>query len=229
MTAEGVVTRWTQDNSVARRSGTTPFGRSTPIEDRRILRLSLTNVRMTKAEMGKRLQAECHHEPSGTDYWKLSWDLEFAILCLLLTPYHRQQRLAWCRARVNYNIECHSVMFSDESHFCFWQWDRRQRVHRRPGERSQEAAIIEAHTSPTPGIMVWRAIGYGNRTDLALAEGRLNARQYVARMVNPVTIPFMTRVPNDIMQDPALQFIPETPWRMYESFTGQLSTQMCRP
>ena len=78
--------------------------------------------------------------------------------------------------------------------FLLWQSDRRLSDRRRPGERSQEAAIIKAHTSPTPGTMVWGAIGYGNSTDMVLAEGRRNSRQYVARIVNPVVIPFMNKV-----------------------------------
>ena len=51
-------------------------------------------------------------------------------------------------------------------------------------ETSQEASVIEAHTSPTHGIMVWGAIGYDNRTNFVLAEWKLNALQYVARLVN---------------------------------------------
>ena len=75
---------------------------------------------------------------------------------------------------------------------------RRHRVQGQPSERSQDAAIIEAHPYPTPGIMVWGAIGYDKKTDLVIVERTLNARQYVARMVNPVVIPFMTRVPNGV-------------------------------
>ena len=48
--------------------------------------------------------------------------------------------------------------------------------------------------------MVWGAIGYDKRMDMVLAEGRLNACQYVARMVNLVVIPFMSWVPNGIFQ-----------------------------
>ena len=69
-------------------------------------------------------------------------------------------------------------------------------VHRRPSESSQEAAIIQALISP----LVWEAIGYDNRKDLVLAEGRLNACMYVARILKPVVIPFMVRVPNGIIE-----------------------------
>ena len=92
-------------------------------------------------------------------------------------PYHRQQRFEWCRVRGNWDIEWQSVVFSDETRIYLWQSDRHQRVRRRPGERSQEAAIIEVHTYPTPGIMVWEDIGYDKRTDLVLAEGTLTAHQ----------------------------------------------------
>ena len=53
-------------------------------------------------------------------------------------------------------------------------------------------------------IMVWRPIEYDNRTDLVLAEGRMNVRQCITRMVNLVVILFVTRVPNGIfLQDNA--------------------------
>ena len=51
MTAECVATRWTQDTSVARRAGLGPFRRTTPRDDRRLLRLALTNRRKTTAEI----------------------------------------------------------------------------------------------------------------------------------------------------------------------------------
>ena len=65
----------------------------------------------------------------------------------------------------------------------------RSKPRRRPGERSQEVAITEAHTSPTPGIMVWGYIDYDNSVDLVLTEGRLNARQHVERVVNQLSCP----------------------------------------
>ncbi|XP_066997421.2 nephrin-like [Anabrus simplex] len=66
LTVERVVTRWTQDNCVARTSGT-DLSRRTTGEDRGIRPLALTIRRMKTDEV----RAECHHERSGTDYWKL--------------------------------------------------------------------------------------------------------------------------------------------------------------
>ena len=51
MITEQVVTRWTQDNSVARKAGKGPSRRIKPPEDRRIFRLALTNIWMITAEI----------------------------------------------------------------------------------------------------------------------------------------------------------------------------------
>ena len=57
MTAERVVMRWTHDNH-------------------RTLLLALTNRRMTTTEIRAEVTGKCQHKLSGTDYWKLDWDLK---------------------------------------------------------------------------------------------------------------------------------------------------------
>lgn len=56
-------------------------------------------------------------------------------LVLPLTALHHQQRLDWCTERLQWNLEWHRVVFSDESRFCLGMHDGRMRVRRRRGER----------------------------------------------------------------------------------------------
>ncbi|UYV72404.1 Transposase [Cordylochernes scorpioides] len=72
---------------------------------------------------------------------------------LPLTPPNRRQRLEWCRARSTWMTEWHRVVFSDESCFCLSSDNRRVRVWRRRGERSNPAAIVERPTMRQRGIM----------------------------------------------------------------------------
>lgn len=80
------------------------------------------------------------------------------------------------------------MVLCDESRFCLRQSYRRQNVSRRTGERAHQALIIERHISLTPRIMVWEAMAYDNRTELVVVQETMNVRQYVAQMVNNVTI-----------------------------------------
>ncbi|UYV66612.1 Transposase [Cordylochernes scorpioides] len=117
---------------------------------------------------------------------------------LTLTPPNRRQRLEWCRARSTWMTEWHRVVFSDESRFCLSSDSRRVRVWRRPGERSNPAAI-----------------------------GTMTAQQYVDDVLRPVTLPYLQGVPNALYQQDnarphtarisqqALQDVQMLPWPPY--------------
>ena len=117
MTAERVVIRWTQDKSVTTRPGTGPSRKTTLLEDRRILRLALTNRRMTTDEIRAEVTLRVWLRTVGNRLLEAGLRSRDAMR-LPLTPYHRLQRLPWCRVRVKWDIRWHSVVFSDESRFC---------------------------------------------------------------------------------------------------------------
>ncbi|GFS82567.1 netrin receptor DCC [Trichonephila clavipes] len=50
--------------------------------------------------------------------------------------------------------------FSDESKFCLQPQDSRISVWRCRGEHTLAACIRDRHTGPSPGVIVWNAIGY---------------------------------------------------------------------
>ncbi|GFT38154.1 transposable element Tcb2 transposase [Trichonephila clavipes] len=84
---------------------------------------------------------------------------------LPLTPTHRRLRLEWCRARGNWTAaEWNQVVFSDESRFSLSNDDNRIRVWRPHGERLNPAFVLQRHTTPIAGMMVWGAIAYNTRS-----------------------------------------------------------------
>ncbi|UYV74907.1 hypothetical protein LAZ67_12001763 [Cordylochernes scorpioides] len=146
---------------------------------------------------------------------------------LPLTPPNRRQRLEWCRARSTWMTEWHRVVFSDESRFCLSSDNRRVRVWRRRGERSNPAAIVERPTVRQRGIMVWGAIAYDFRSPLLRIQGTMTAQRYVDYVLRPVTLPYLQGVPNALYQQDnarphtarisqqALQDVQMLPWPPY--------------
>ncbi|GFW14276.1 transposable element Tcb2 transposase [Trichonephila clavipes] len=84
---------------------------------------------------------------------------------LPLTPTHRRLRLKWCRARGNWTAEeWNQIVFSDEFRFNLSSDDHRVCVWRPRGERLNPAFVLQRHTAPTAGVMVWGAIAYNTRS-----------------------------------------------------------------
>lgn len=118
-----------------------------------------------------------------------------------LTPRHRQTRLAFCRAHVDWNIEAWScVLFSDESRFCVSTNDRRQRVWRARGQRFAECAIVEHDRFGGPSVMVWAGISVGGHTDLyVFQQGPINARIYRDDIILPIVRAYAGAVGPDFL------------------------------
>ncbi|GFX77767.1 transposable element Tcb2 transposase [Trichonephila clavipes] len=71
-----------------------------------------------------------------------------------------------------------------------WDHDSCIRVRRYADERCLPECVIEQHSGPTPGIMVWGMISYHGRSNLQRIEGipgaifqQDNARPHVAKTV----------------------------------------------
>ncbi|GFV96685.1 transposable element Tc1 transposase [Trichonephila clavipes] len=86
-----------------------------------------------------------------------------------------------CRIRAHYEpefkrgriIRLKEAVFSDEFRFQLCPDDNRRRVWRSPGQRADPAFTIEHHTGPKPGVMVWGAISFDNRTPFVVIRGNL--------------------------------------------------------
>ncbi|KAJ8895217.1 hypothetical protein PR048_000542 [Dryococelus australis] len=74
--------------------------------------------------------------------------------------------------------------------------DRRIRAGRRPGQRF----IVEWHTAPKRGVMVWGATSYDCRIPLVVVEGTRTAQRYVQEILRPCSLPFMVQLDTHIFQ-----------------------------
>ncbi|GFW45194.1 transposable element Tcb2 transposase [Trichonephila clavipes] len=75
---------------------------------------------------------------------------------LPLTPTHGRLRLEWCHTRGNWTAaEWNQVVFIDESRFNLSSDDNRVLVWRPRGECLNPAFVLQRHTAPTAGVMVW--------------------------------------------------------------------------
>ena len=83
-------------------------------------------------------------------------------------------QLLWCHESVDWRVEWHSVVFSDDIRFCLYASDGRTRVRRSPGERHLPECIRPLHIDPTSGFMVLAAISYNMRLHFVLLQGKLN-------------------------------------------------------
>jgi hypothetical protein len=200
MTVQRIVTRWTQEGSTTRRTGTGPPRRTTAREDRHIVQMAVADRRATAAQIRATVTDRVTSRTIVNRLLDAGLHSRASLRCIPLTRFHCQQRQAWCTARRNWTIEWQTIVFSDESRFCLGQSDSRQHVRRRPGERAHPDVVTERHTGPTPGVMVWGAISYDSRSDLVVVQGTMNARQYVDRVVQPVVIPFMSTIQNGVFQ-----------------------------
>ncbi|GFX23708.1 transposable element Tc1 transposase [Trichonephila clavipes] len=82
-----------------------------------------------------------------------------------LTANHRRLRLQWAHEYRAW------LVFSDESRFHLWDHDGRLCVRRYAGERCLQECVFERHSGVTPGVMVWGAISYHERSTLLRIEG----------------------------------------------------------
>ncbi|UYV84230.1 Transposase [Cordylochernes scorpioides] len=131
---------------------------------------------------------------------------------LPLTPPNRRQRLEWCRARSTWMTEWHRVVFSDESRFCLSSDNRRVRVWRRRGERSNPAAIVERPSVRQRGIMVWGTIAYDSRSPLLRIQGTMTAQRYVDDVLYQQD---NARLHTAHISQQALQDVQMLPWPPY--------------
>ncbi|GFY33293.1 uncharacterized protein TNCV_1241431 [Trichonephila clavipes] len=63
---------------------------------------------------------------------------------------------------------------------------------RHHGERTMAACIRRRHTGPSPGMMVWDAIGYTSRSPLVHINGTLNSERYISCVLCPLFEPCET-------------------------------------
>lgn len=92
-----------------------------------------------------------------------------------LSTAHRQHRVNWCVQRLAWTLDWRTYIFSDEKKFnldgpdgwaFYWHDTRKDEVHFR---RLQQGGT---------SVMVWGAIGWNGKSNLAFVAGRMNSTAY---------------------------------------------------
>lgn len=144
-----------------------------------------------------------------------------------LERQHINSRLSYGREHQAWTLDDWSrVMFSDESRFCLYKHDGRNRVYRRPNERYIQGCIEEKVAYGGGSVHVWAGISSESRTELVVIEnGTLTAERYVIEILNDHVGPFLMDMGENaiFMQDNAR---PHTAQIVFEYFQEVGITRM---
>lgn len=114
----------------------------------------------------------------------------------VLTNERRQNRVEWARRHLPWTqARWRGVLFSDESRFCQYRSDGRQRVWRRPGERYAQCCVRQHDRWGGAGVMVWAGISANHKTPLVIINGNLTARRYIDEVLETTCVPFIRNHP----------------------------------
>ncbi|GFW72484.1 transposable element Tcb2 transposase [Trichonephila clavipes] len=196
--------RWLEQGNVARSRGSGAARVTSAREDWRICRQAVAAPQAPSTSILQHVQDTLDVPISTRTISRRLVESGLHSRCplrtLALTPQRRRARLECCRARATWITEWRSVVFSDESRFCFFNDSQRIRAWCRRGERSNSAVTVERPTTRQRGIMVWSAIAYDSTSPLVRIQGTLNAQRYVQNVLRPVAIPYLQGLPNAIFQ-----------------------------
>ncbi|GFV63964.1 transposable element Tcb1 transposase [Trichonephila clavipes] len=94
--------------------------------------------------------------------------------------------------------------------------------------------VMQSHTGPAPGIMVWGGIGYPSRTPLVRIASSLNSQRYISEVLQTVVLPYLQGLAAAIFQqDNARPHVPRIVQRFFvnhqiELFPGRLTLRIFR-
>lgn len=173
---------------------------TTPRQDRAIRRQHLQDRFQTAASTARATQGQRGGLISSRTVRRRLADIN--IRCRrpyngpILTDRYRRERRAWVanRGYLGHGVAWRDVIFSDESRFCISHQDGRILVYRRPGERYQDGCVLERDRYGGASVMVWGgAINANFRSPLVVINGNLNARGYVAQVLQPHLLPLLAQ------------------------------------
>ncbi|GFX45030.1 transposable element Tcb2 transposase [Trichonephila clavipes] len=113
--------------------------------------------------------------------------LHDALYGVPLTPAHRRRRSLWCREHRNWrDNEWGRVLFTEESRFSLSSDSHRILIWRERGSHNHPSNIIERDRYGGRGILVWKGIMLGSRTDLHIFDaGSVNGTRYCNEILLP--------------------------------------------
>ncbi|GFY03125.1 transposable element Tcb1 transposase [Trichonephila clavipes] len=193
--AHSIVSRlWRQfqttGNSYPGFSSGRPRG-TTPADDRYIVLQARRNRRQTAGEIARHTTHTTGRPISRfTVARRLHGGCLFArrpVRYVSFTPAHRRSRSLCCREHWNRrDIEWGRVLFTDESRFSLSSDSHRILIWRERGSRNHPSNIIERDRYGGRGVLVWRGIMLGSRTDLHIFDaGSVNGTHYCNEILLP--------------------------------------------
>ena len=156
---------------------------STTRDDRLIVRQSLQERRLTVPDLRKSLAVSGVNVSNSTVRRRLhevGLQGRRATKKPLLTPKHREKRLAFAKAHSDWTwVDWSTVLFTDESKYSMFQTDGPLFVRRRPGEELLDSCVQSTVKFQGGGIMVWGAMSYRGTGLLYHVKGNLNGAGYI--------------------------------------------------
>ena len=162
----------------------------TPREKRQVFR-AVTNEGLSLMEA----KTECGISQSKTTIWRqISATKTLKYLkrkCAPnLTPNHKKRRLEWCRKHFTFGENWKNVIFSDEKKFNLDGPDGYQYYWH---DLRKEQEYFSKRAFGGKSLMIWAAIGYYGRTELAFLSGRQNSQNY-KETLEMYFLPFAERI-----------------------------------
>lgn len=156
---------------------------TTDRDDRILVRMSLTNRRLTAPDIRKSLSNDYGVHVSARTVQNRLLDVglygRIARRKPLISEKNRVARLTWAREHVNWSDgQWENVLWSDESKFNLFGSDGQILVRRRAGEEMNPACVVPTVKHGGGCIMVWASMSAQGTGPIRLVEGIMNQHQY---------------------------------------------------
>jgi hypothetical protein len=97
-----------------------------------------------------------------------------------VSPINQTIRLKWCRARIDWDDEWKSVIWTDESRFQLFHSDGRVWTWRKVGYRFHTNHLIPTVKHGGGGVMVWSCFNWNGLGPLVIIDGIMDSKKYIA-------------------------------------------------
>ena len=206
-TVQRIKNLWrTQQNVVPKKSPGPPL-KTTPRQDRVLLRLAQRHRRLSamslKERWGAVINIQISRQTVNSRLLKHGYRARRTAIVPRRTQQHLHARLAWAQRHRNIHVQqWRHVIFTDESSFQLHRVDRRMRVRRLRGERLNEDCLQGRMAHGGGSVHVWGGIHYGGKTDLIVLIGNVNGMAY-RNVIQTTLLPHARRVygNNVLLQD----------------------------